>query len=106
MKIAYIAHPISGDVKENINKIVKIVRHINLSESQVVPFVPYLADCLAMDDSNPSHRERGIKNDFQFFTPERIDELWVCGAVSKGVQQEIEWASELGIPVRFYNFEL
>lgn len=40
MKTAYIAHPVSGDVKGNVEKIIAIVRHINLTEPDIVPFVP------------------------------------------------------------------
>ena len=50
MKIAYIAHPVAGDVSGNIEKILKIVRDINLTMPDVVPFVPYMADLLAMND--------------------------------------------------------
>jgi len=53
MRICYIAHPISGDVKGNIKKVIKIVREINLAHPDVVPFVPYLSDLYALDDNNP-----------------------------------------------------
>ncbi len=61
MRIAYIAHPIGGDVKNNLASIRKIVREINLFEADTVPFVPYYADVVSMDDNVKSERERGLK---------------------------------------------
>ncbi len=100
MKIAYIAHPVSGDVKGNIEKIIKIVREINLNEPEIVPFVPYLADLYALDDNNQIERVRGIKNDTFLLQKGFIDEVWLYGdRISYGMQQEIEFAESLNIPV-------
>lgn len=104
MKVAYIAHPIGGDVKGNIDKILAIVREINIEEPDVVPFVPYLADCIAMDDNIPEHRERGIKNDIELFNRRFIDEVRLYGGrVSAGMIAEIELAILLDIPIRAYS---
>jgi len=35
----------------------------------------------------------------------RSDELWVYGPVTDGVQVEIDWASEAGLPVRRFNLD-
>ena len=100
MKIAYIAHPVSGDVQGNISKIIAIVRQINLSEPDVVPFAPYIADLLALDDSVEVERERGIKNDVHPLGAGFVTELRLYGGrVSKGMQHEKELAESLGIPV-------
>lgn len=93
MKIAYIAHQIGGDVKGNLKKIKQIARHINLTEPDTVPFAPYYLDCLALDDSNPEERERGIKNDHEFFKRRIFDELRLYGnRVSEGMKHEIALA--------------
>ena len=100
MTIAYIAHPFSGDVKGNLKKIREIIRNINLTEPDVVPFAPYYADCVAMDDNNPAERERGIRNDQEFFKRGYIDELRVYGPhVSRGMQAEIELANKYHIQI-------
>ena len=100
MKIAYIAHPVSGDVKRNIEKIIKICRQINLEEPETVPFVPYLSDLYALDDSVPEERERGIKNDIHLLNSGLIDELRLYGEkISFGMQCEIEVANKNNIPV-------
>lgn len=100
MKIVYIAHPISGDVHGNIEKILSIIKEINLTREDIVPFAPYIPDVLAMDDSVPEERERGIKNDIQILRSGMVDELWVYGErISGGVAAEIDLAFELNIPV-------
>lgn len=100
MKIVYIAHPISGDVKGNIEKVLDIVKEINLNEPDTVPFAPYIPDCLALDDSVPEQRERGIKNDIALFKAGFIDEVRLYGSrISEGMKAEIRLAHNLNIPV-------
>lgn len=100
MKIAYIVHPIAGDVHGNIQKILAIVKEINLTKPDVVPFAPYIADVLAMDDNNPAQRERGIDNDIAILGSGMVNELWVYGpGITGGMQAEIEFATTMGIPV-------
>jgi hypothetical protein len=100
MKIVYIAHPISGDIKGNLEKIRLIVRHINLSNLDVVPFAPYWLDCHALDDTVLQERERGIRNDEEFFIRGVIDELWLYGdRISNGMRHEITKALNCAIPV-------
>lgn len=106
MRVAYIAHKISGDIPGNLEKIRQIVRHINLTEPHVVPFAPYWLDCHALDDDNAWERERGIRNDHEFFERKVMDELWVCSEISRGVAAEIKLAEEKGIPVHYKTFEL
>lgn len=102
-KIVYIAHPISGDIHDNLKKIRAIVRDINLRFDNIVPFVPYYPDIVSMDDTIQNQRERGIANDKEIFRRKLMDEVWVYG-MSAGVKAEIELASSLGIPVIFREF--
>lgn len=100
MKIVYIAHPISGDVKGNIQKILDIVRDINIHMPDVLPFAHYVVDCQTLNDDIPEERERGIKNDITLIRAGFINELWLFGnRVSSGMRDEIVLFSELGIPV-------
>ncbi len=100
MKIAYIAHPISGDVDGNLADIRRIVRKVNIEYLDIVPFVPYYADVVSMDDTVPSERARGIANDMAILSSGLIDEVWLTGRrVSSGMQSEIENANKMGIPV-------
>lgn len=100
MKIAYICHPVAGDVHGNIQKILDIIKDINLNDEDTVPFAPYIPDILALDDNIPAQRDRGIKNDIELLRCGFIDELWVYGPkISGGMRAEIELAYELGIVV-------
>lgn len=100
MRIVYIAHPIGGDTKGNIRKVLAIGRQINLTEPETVPFAPYVFDCLSLNDKDMAERERGIKNDIALFKAGFIDEVRLYGdRVSKGMRAEIKLARELNIPV-------
>lgn len=100
MKICYIAHPISGDVKGNIKKVISIVREINLAHPDVVPFVPYLSDLYALDDSNSAERERGLRNGLFLLKKGFIDEIWLYGdRISNGMRAELNIAKEYGIKI-------
>lgn len=100
MKIAYIAHPIGGDVKGNLIKVLAIVKHINRTEPDTVPFVPYFADLLAMDDNIAPERTRGIKNDHEFFARRCFHELRLYGDhVTSGMEDEISLAVQYGIRI-------
>lgn len=104
MKIAYIAHPVSGDVKGNIEKIIAIVRHINLAEPDTVPLVPYLADLYALDDDNPDERERGISNGIAIIRSGMLSELRLYGSrISNGMEYEIGLAEHHGIPIKNFT---
>ncbi len=100
MKTAYIAHPIGGNVKLNIGRVLEIVRHVNLTEPDVVPFAPYISDCMAMADEIPEERERGFRNNYHYFKSGYVDEIRLYGShISKGMQEEIIWAEAYNIPV-------
>ena len=100
MKIVYIAHPISGDIAGNLEKVRQIIRHINITEWDVLPFAHYFVDCYALDDKTPEERERGIKNDIALMRAGFIDELWLFGdRISNGMRHEIKLAKELGIKI-------
>jgi hypothetical protein len=100
MKVVYIAHPISGDIKGNLEKIRLIVRELNLTNPFIVPFAPYWLDCHALDDTNEYQRKRGMYNTGVLFKKGFIDEVWLYGdRISNGMAVEIELAGRYGIPV-------
>ena len=101
MKVAYIAHPISGDIEGNLRRIEQIGRQINLEEPEVVPFAHYFFDCYALDDDIPEERERGIKNDIALMRKGFIDEVRLYGnRISVGMSHEVDLAIELGVEVK------
>lgn len=100
MRIAYIAHPISGNIEENLKSIREIVRYININEPDTVPFVPYYADVVSLDDNNPEERKRGIKNDKRLLESGIIDQVRLYGkTISKGMWEEIRIADRENIDV-------
>ena len=107
MTVAYIAHPIGGDVVGNLAKIQGIVKGINLHEPDVVPFVPYYSDCVALDDSKPEHRQRGMKNTMFILKSGIVKEVRLYGdVISKGMLEEIVLAWKLDIDVFPYTDEI
>lgn len=99
-KIVYIAHPIGGDVQANIAFVLDIIKKLNMSNSDIVPFAPYIVDCLAMDDNIPKERQRGISNNIALIKSRLVDEIWLYGnRISPGMDDEIALAEYLGIPV-------
>lgn len=103
MKIVYIAHPIGRDQWQksiNLGNIKRIVREINLSQRDIVPFVPYYCDCEALRDDVDKERAKGLKNGQTLLKTCPIHELWLYGdKISEGMQEEIKTAFILGIPV-------
>lgn len=97
-KVVYIAHPISGDVKGNIDKILRIIREINITEPYIIPIAPYVVDCLALDDDILWEREKGIKNNKELLKLKFVDQLWLFGdRISVGMEAEIILFYELGL---------
>lgn len=101
MKIAYIAHPIRGDVMENVRAVEEILKHIFETHPKVYPIAPYLHACMYLKDENPTHRAAAMEINRRIIESGIIDELWIVGKESEGVLQEIQWAVESGITVVF-----
>lgn len=107
MKILYIAHPIKGDVEANLAKLRRIIKGINTSPkyATTVPFVPYYADVVSMDDNVPAERQRGLQNGLEILSrPGAVDEMLVMGdRITEGMKQEVFKAFEMGIPVGAFD---
>lgn len=106
MDVIYIAHPIGADPEGNVKKVLEIVKQINELHDNVVPFAPYLPDVLALDDNNPKHRSRGIRNDHYLLRSGIITAVWLYGdRISKGMIDEIRIAIKRGIPIKAQTYE-
>ncbi|MBC7654366.1 MAG: hypothetical protein H7098_07830 [Oligoflexus sp.] len=98
-QIIYIAHPISGDVNENLKSIKNIYRYLSL-KNKVIPFIPYIATIESLNDNNQKERLIGFSHNEAIFKSGIIDQLWLYGGIiSEGMKIEIEWANDLGIPI-------
>jgi len=100
LKTVYPAHPISGDVEGNLNRVRKIARDLHFMPG-VMPVVPYLSDCAGvLDDSIPEERAMGIGSAEEYFKRGMIDEVWLYGPkISNGMKGEILLAWDYGLPV-------
>lgn len=100
-RIAYIAHPIGGNVEENLKSLRAVIYNINKYEKDTVPFCPYYADVVSLDDNDPLQRARGIANDVAILTrPGMVDELRLYGdRISAGMKEEAAIARAMGIPI-------
>jgi hypothetical protein len=100
-RICYIAHAIGGpDMEKNISDLKRILKRINLEQPDVVPFCPYLADVMSLNDNNAYHRALGIANDRVVLQSGIIHELWLTGSsISSGMKSEIIIAEQQKIKV-------
>lgn len=97
-KIVFVGHPVSGNIQENIKKILDICKQIH--NKRIIPCVPYLVSLQYLDDEIIEDRELGIEANLECFYRGYIDELWLFGnCVSRGMEQEIKLALSLNIPV-------
>ena len=100
MKTVYICSPLGGDVPGNIER-AKQYAHYALT-CGTAPVVPHFY-ALILDDNDPQERKLGLGAGLAVL--ESCDELWVFGErISKGMQGEIEAATERGIPVQRFSF--
>lgn len=98
VKIVFVAHPISGDVKENVNKVLKICAKVHTRE--IIPVAPYLISLQYLNDEVIEDRELGMAANHECFYRGFVDELWLFGnRISKGMIEEIKLAREMDIPV-------
>ena len=66
----------------------------------VIPFLPYYTTLMSLQDSSPEERMIGFAQNEAIFRSGAIDEVWLYGEeITRGMQKEIDWAVELGLPV-------
>lgn len=98
VKTVFVAHPISGDVKGNMKKVLKLCAEIHTRN--IIPIVPYLISLQYLNDEVVEDRELGMAANHECFYRGYVDELWLFGnRISKGMIEEIKLAREMGIPV-------
>lgn len=94
----YVCSPFRGDYDANTKNARFYSRHAAL-QLGVIPIVPHLLFPQFLDDTVPEERALGLRLGLELL--KLCDELWVYGdRISEGMKAEIEFAKELGIPVR------
>ncbi len=97
-KTVFIAHPISGDIKGNIQKVLEICR--NIHRDGIIPVAPYLVSLQYLNDEVVEDRQLGVEANLECFHRRYIDELWLFGdRISSGMEEEVKLAQALKIPI-------
>jgi len=95
----YVASKYAGDVEANIAAAIGYCRRV-IDEGHM-PIASHLLYCQILNDNNPEERELGLM--FGLALLRLCDEVWVFGAVSPGVAQEIEEAKRLNKRLRYFE---
>lgn len=101
MDMVYIAAPYSAQNERVINDNIKTAIWLGRKaiEDGKVPFVPHLMYPMILDDNNPEERKLGIQLDLEVIN--KCDEFWyLASRITKGMQQEIEYAKSKGLEVK------
>lgn len=98
MKLCYICSPYHGEMEANRQNAVRYCAYAQ--KHGVVPLAPHTIFTQYLDDNIPQQREEGLQMGLELL--KRCNEIWVCGnTVSQGMRQEIKFARDLQIPVKY-----
>jgi pimeloyl-ACP methyl ester carboxylesterase len=99
-KMVFIAHPISGDVEANIEKVIEICCEIH--SNTIIPVFPSLLWRQYIGDNGhftPNEKKLLKQVNEELFGRKGIDEVWYYGdTLSSGMKDEVELALKNGIP--------
>ena len=76
MKVVFIAHPLKGNIDNNIAKAKALCLLITNQYPDIVPMCPILLYPSYMDDNNPQHRQMGLQYCHELLS--RCDEVWLA----------------------------
>lgn len=106
-KLVYIAHPVGGNIKANIKKILQLCHDIHKKNENIIPFAPYIVALYYLSDKIIEERKLGMLANQEHFKRKTMDEVWLCGPnISEGMKQEIKLAIKYKIPIKIYNPKL
>lgn len=98
MKKVFVCSALRGDMENNLRKAKEYCRWV--AERGAVPIAPHLLFPQFLDDRIDAERRLGIRFGLELLRS--CDELWYFGnTVTEGMRQEIGYAGEHGIPVRY-----
>ena len=97
-KTVFIGHPIGGDIKSNVEKVLKICAEVHTKD--IIPIVPYLISLQYLNDEVIEDRKLGMEANHECFHRRYVDELWLFGdRISAGMEKEILLAKKMNIPI-------
>lgn len=99
MKTVYVAHPLRGNVEENINKVTAICKSIAL-KGEVIPLSPIHAFNFMSAEGDQTQVMQFCLNLLS-----KADELWVFGnwGESAGCYAEVAFAFRNNIPIQIID---
>ncbi|MFH1175583.1 MAG: hypothetical protein V1698_02585 [bacterium] len=75
-KVVFIGHPVSGDIQENIKKILDICKKFH--NKNIIPCAPYLVSLKYLNDEIIEDRELGIEANLECFHRKFIGAVAEC----------------------------
>ena len=99
MKSVFICSPYAGDIEQNTKN---AKRYTRLAiQKNCIPFTPHLLYPQVLREDDPVERAKGIELGLYWLA--HCDELWGFGDHrSEGMVREIEFATELGMKIRYF----
>jgi hypothetical protein len=99
IKTVYIAHPLRGNVQENIEKVTFICKAI-AEKGEVIPLSPIHAFGFMSADGDQTQVMQYCLNLLS-----KVNELWVFGnwVKSEGCSLEVKYALQNNIPIRYMS---
>ena len=101
-KKIYVASRYAGDVDVNVAAAIGYCRRV-IDEGHM-PIASHLLYPQILNDNNPKERKLGLM--FGLALLRSCDEMWVFGAVSPGVEREVEEAKRLKMRIRYFDEEV
>ncbi len=102
-KVVYLAHPISGDITMNLQRLTRWYRWA-VMVMNVNPIAPYHLCCLALNDDSHIERALGIELDEQILRSGIVEEVWLVGkTITKGMSNESRIAMSMGLKVEDFT---
>jgi hypothetical protein len=100
-RVAYVAHPVSGDVAGNLARICRWLPWLLTHHPEVSFCTPWFYYVMALDDRHAAYRERGMSDDLAILL--RCDAIvLVGGTLSVGMRGELELATQAELAVIDY----
>lgn len=94
--VAYVAHPVGGDVAGNLARAKRWLRWLIRNHRDVSFVVPWLPYCEVLDDADPEQRARGMADGEAVLR--RCDVIVLVGGhLSTGMEAELLLAQRVGL---------
>lgn len=102
MKLAFIAHPLRGDIDNNLDSVRDWYRFFTDRVHDTLFLTQWVIDCEVYDDSDEGQRRAGIDRNLALL--EKCDALYLVGSgITPGMQEEMSVALKHGLEIFNYT---